>query len=62
MKHFGNEKTHLTLSKEAFAIYSETDPLDIYEYETKDGYRYNITGAITAEGLTADEVNWILLS
>lgn len=62
MKIYGNEKTHLTLSDKAQAYYDVTDPLRIEEYETDDGYIYNITGCFDRYGMTEEEVNRVLES
>lgn len=59
-KHYGNEPTHLTLTEKAYAVYSNSFPLDIYERETEDGYTYRMTGAIVDDELTADDVNELL--
>lgn len=56
MKHYGNEKTNLTLTEKAFTNYSNADPLDIYEKEADNGFVYRITGIIEADDLTAAEV------
>lgn len=56
MKHYGNKKTKLKLTEKAFTNYSNSDPLDIYEKETDNGFIYRITGIIEADGLTAAEV------
>lgn len=65
IKQYGNEKTSLKLTEKALAVYSVTDPLRILEQTTtdEDGSEirtYTMTGAIEAEGLTADEVNEML--
>lgn len=58
MKTYGSEKTSLDLTKVARSVYSESDPLTITEIEREDGtLRYNLSGIIERDDLTADEVN-----
>ena len=57
MKRYGDTKTALNLTEKAFAAYSETDPLDIYEHD--DG-SYSMRGACEFNNLTAADVNDIL--
>lgn len=55
---YGNEKTHLTLTNKAFAIYSESDPLDIIEHEDEDGnLTYDVRGIDYIDSLSEEEVN-----
>lgn len=60
---YGNEKTYLILCTEAYEVYCDTDPLTIYEIEDdEDGtLTYDITGAIEATGLNAEDVNYVLV-
>lgn len=59
----GWTRTVLKLSKEAQAIYNETDPLQILEIEDEDGaISYDMNGAIEATGISADEVEDLLIS
>lgn len=46
MKKFGSEKTHLELSEQAARIYAETDPFEIFEEETEDGFLYSVRGCL----------------
>ena len=67
-RRFGDENTHLTLTKKADRFYSETDPINIYEreidVENVDGeiigseYLYAIDGSITTKDWTG-RFNWI---
>ena len=57
MKIFRQDRTSLTLSPEALAVYTHTDPLQIIEHETPDGLRYELTGAIERADMTAEELN-----
>lgn len=62
-KRYGDTKTALRLSAKAESIYSDTQPLSIFEEETDDGeYRYTVTGFLQGEDLTEDEVNALLES
>ena len=62
-KRYGDAKTALRLSEKAERIYSDTQPLSIFEEETDDGeYRYTVTGFLQGEDLTEDEVNALLES
>ncbi len=62
-KVYGNENTHLYLSEYAQYVYSNTDPLEIREYETDNGYAYKIFfDTIETEFLSANEVEEFLLS
>lgn len=57
MKIYGNDKTDLTLTDKAEAMYAACDPLQIIEHE--DG-SYSIRGIEDRDGMTADEVNgWL---
>lgn len=60
MKIVGNDKTHMNpaadFTPEQFDTYSNTEPLDILEEETEDGYRYHLRGCWVADNLTADQV------
>ena len=56
-KRYGDTKTHLELTDKARRAYDEYSPLNIFEIETDDGYRYDITGCVQASGLTEAEVN-----
>jgi hypothetical protein len=57
-KRYGDTNTHLTLSPKAQRIYSNSQPLDIYE-EENGTYTVNLFGDIQ-EGLTESEVNTLL--
>ncbi len=57
VRTFGRDKTSLTLSKAARAVYNDSDPLTITEFDSCYGLRYNISGIIERSDLTADEVN-----
>ena len=58
MKTYGSEKTSLTLTQAARAVYIDSDPMTITEIELDDGtFRYNISGIIDFGNLTAEEVN-----
>lgn len=62
-KRYGDTKTALRLSAKAERIYSDTQPLSIFEEETEDGeYRYTVTGFLQGEDMTEDEVNALLES
>lgn len=61
-KRYGDVKTNLTLTEKAANVYVGTDPLDIYEYETEDGLRYDVEGATEEHGLTDAEVIELLES
>lgn len=59
-KRYGDTKTNLTLTDKALRIYSNSDPLSIYEHD--DGnYTVNLFGDVR-EGLTEAEVNAMLES
>lgn len=63
VRTYGWTRTVLQLSKRAEAIYSETDPLQILEIETADGaISYAMSGCVEASGISADEVEAILIS
>lgn len=62
MKTYGRDSTSLILTKAAKAVYSDSDPLIIAEFETDNGLRYNISGIIERSDLTSDEVNEALES
>lgn len=55
-KKIAAELSLRSLSKKAFDFYTDTDPLDVYEYETEDGTRYDVTGCFTYTGLTFKEL------
>lgn len=64
---YGNEKTHLTLTQKAEAVYAGTDPLWIYEKELIDTerecepeYRYYIRGAFEVDDINEFAVNKFL--
>lgn len=71
VKQYGNTNTHLKLTAKAFQIYSDSDPLDIYEQHhepptevyvgggmsTFAEYTYYIRGIAEADNLTEAEVN-----
>ena len=59
MKIYGNESTSLKLSKKAFDVYSESDPLQIIE---EDDGTYTMHGIEERSGLSEDQVNSILES
>lgn len=56
-KRYGDEKTNLTLTDKAYACYSVTDPISIYERETDEGFRYALRGFDDCDNLTAEQVN-----
>lgn len=60
MKHYGSDRTALYLSEKAEEFYSFTDPLNIWEYSVNGMNLYDISGMITAEALTAEQVNEML--
>lgn len=67
-RKYGSENTHLTLTQKADRLYSETDPLNIYEREidlenedgeiVSTGYLYAVDGAFTTKDLSG-RFNWI---
>lgn len=62
---YGNEKTHLTLTKKAYQIYSNTDPLRIIEEEYEDDngekkYRYFFAAYFGDMAMTEGELNAFL--
>lgn len=59
-RSYGNENTSLILSDKAFEAYNNSDPLSIYEYDTEDGTFYDMEGIIEVEGVSAEDVNWLL--
>lgn len=60
---YGWTRTVLKLSKEAQAIYNETDPLQILEIEDEDGaITYTMTGCMEATDRSAEDVEAILIS
>lgn len=61
MKKYGATTTNLKLTEKAEKIYSVTEPCEIIEHETEDGYRYSISGIIEAENLTNEQINEIFL-
>ena len=54
-----NEPTEIAnrLTKKAEAVLADTDPIEIREYLTDEGYRYDVVGCIEDYGLTEDDVN-----
>ena len=45
---YGDNATNLTLSDDAYYVYSVTDPLEIVEIEQDDGtFVYQMSGALT---------------
>lgn len=64
MKRVGGlEKTHFDMSIRAWKIYNYTDPFDIYEEETEDGFRYSVRGCLgDYDDLTAEEVEEMLIN
>lgn len=57
MKIYGNDKTDLTLTDKAEAMYVECDPLQIIE---QDDGSYSLRGIEDRDGMTAEEVNlWL---
>ena len=56
IRKYGDEPTHLCLKDKALKMYCEITPLDIYEYETDDGYRYEINGAIVTNDLSEEDL------
>lgn len=54
---YGWDNTNLTLTEKAHEVYSNSDPIEIKEFD--DGY-YSISGIIDRDGMTADEVNELL--
>lgn len=59
-KSYGDEKTNLTLTGKAYAVYCDTDPISIYERETEEGFRYAVRGFDECDNLTAEQVNAML--
>lgn len=58
-KVYGNENTNLKLTDKAFKVYSDTDPLEIREFEKDGEFTYELKGCI--EGTySAEEVIEIL--
>lgn len=53
-KHYGIHRTHLQLTEKAEAYYNNTDPLDIWEWDTANGYRYTMTGADEIDDLVTE--------
>ena len=47
---YGNTNTHLTLTDKAQKYYELTDPIEITEHETEDGYLYSILDGGDAAG------------
>lgn len=64
MKRVGGlEKTHFDMSMRAWKIYSFTDPFDIYEDETEDGYKYSVRSCLgDYDDLTAEDVEEMLIN
>lgn len=63
IRTYGFTRTHLQLSDAAQKVYNETDPLQIVEIESGGGsLRYNLSGCIEATGISADEVEDLLIS
>ena len=61
MKQYGNENTHLKLNDKAAEVYSNTDPLRIFEKPQEDGtYLYDMDGCYCLTDQTADEINVFL--
>lgn len=57
MKHlYSRGRTHLDLTEKAGKVCAYTDPFDIEEIETEDGYRYNVIEAYDRENLTEKEL------
>lgn len=48
------------LSNKAWRCYSDTEPLAVYEVQTDDGFRYDVTGVLEATGLTLDQLGKLL--
>ena len=59
-KIYGKDKTNLKLTELAQKVYNETQPLEIREFYTPDGYMYDINGAIEGDFLTELAVNLAL--
>lgn len=55
---YGNQNTHLKLTGKAYDIYSNADPLRIFEFHDPetDNYTYDVHGIIEAEDLTEEEL------
>lgn len=67
MKIYGNEPTHLTLTKAAQFAYDATDPIEIREtinsYAEEgdsDFYLYDVRGCYECSDQTAEQVNGLL--
>jgi hypothetical protein len=66
VRSYGNEPTNLHLTVKAYAIFCNTDPIDIYERAIEDndcnvvGYEYFCRGCIEADHLAEEEVNNML--
>lgn len=55
---YGNTNTHLTLSDKAQKYYDLTDPIEITEHETEEGFLYSVLdGGNVRTDLTEDELN-----
>lgn len=59
-KIYGLKETHLKLTAKAEQFYDETDPCVIIEYETEEGYLYDIKEPIWAFDYTEEQVNQCL--
>lgn len=44
------------LSEKAQKLYRDSDPLDVFERETDDGRRYDVSGMWDAKNLTLEEL------
>lgn len=62
-RRFGNERTNLSLSDEAYRIYINSDPCEIYEHEDEDGNcTYSVEGILSRSNMSEEDVNSLLLS
>ena len=64
MKRVGGlEKTHFDMSLRGWQIYNNTEPLDIFEEETEDGFRYSVRSCFgDYDDLTEEEVEEIFIN
>lgn len=54
---YGKDKTYLRLTELAQKAYDETEPLEIREFFTPDGYLYDMSGVIEGDFMTELAVN-----
>lgn len=60
VREYGNEYTHLTLTRRADYVYGNVEPMHIYEFVDDDDapeYRYFVRGCADADDLSESDLN-----